>query len=173
MILLPAVCVYLIFATVTIKVISHLLKQWEQNHQDDRERWNDNDRENKTIFNIDMSDSSILTLTFANVFFINIFLSIFTQRVVGLLANHFLDPLPVNASGSLTMGRGNNLAALNLTSIGLFQLLYMLPLCRYFYVRKQWARLRQTVMVCVLTLSITTPLFVLSMYNLFSDFKRT
>jgi hypothetical protein len=173
MILLSTACVYLIFTTVTIKVISHLLKQWEQNHQDDRERRHDKDRGNKTIFNIDMSAGSILTLTFANIFVINIFLLIFTQRVMGLLANYFLDPLPVNVSGSLTMIRGNNLAALNLTSIGLFQLLYMLPLCRYFYVRKQWARVRQTVMVCILTLSITAPLFVLSMYNLFSYFKRT
>jgi hypothetical protein len=173
MILLPAACVYLIFATVTIKVISHLLKQWEQNHQDDRERWNDNDRENKTIFNINTSAGSIFALTFVNIFVVNIFLSIFTQRIMDLLANHFLDPLPVNALGSLIMIRGNNLAALNLTSIWLFQLLYILPLCRYFYVRKQWARVRKTVMVCILTLSTTVPLFALSMYNLFSYFKRT
>jgi hypothetical protein len=173
MILLPAACVYLIFATVTIKVISHLLKQWEQNHQDDRERWNDNDQENKTMFNINMSAGSIFTLTFVNIFIVNIFLSIFTQRIMDLLANHFLDPLPVNALGSLIMIRGNNLAALNLTSIWLFQLLYILPLCRYFYVRKQRARVRKTVIVCILTLSITVPLFALSMYNLFSYFKRT
>lgn len=173
MILLPAACVYLILATATIKVISHLLKQWEKNHQGDQEQWNDNDREDKTIFNIDMSQGSILTLTFTNIFVINVFLSIFTQRVMDLLANHFLDPLPVNTSGSLTMIRGNNLTALNLTSIWLFQLLYILPLCRYFYVRKQWARVRQTVMVCILTLSITLPIFILSMYNLFSYFKRT
>jgi hypothetical protein len=173
MMLFIATCVYLIFAIVTIKVISYLLKQWEQNHQSDEERWNENDREKKTIFNIDMSADSIFTLTFTNIFVINIFLSIFTQGIIDLLANNFLDPLPVNASGSLIMIRGNNLAVLHLTSIWLFQLLYILPLCRYFYVQSKWARVRQIVMVCILTWLITVPPFVLSMYNLSDHFKRT
>jgi hypothetical protein len=173
MIPLLTLCVYLIFATVTIKVISYSLKQWEPNHQGDEDRWNDNDREKKTIFNIDISAGSIFTLTFANIFVMNIFLSIFTQGIVDSLANYFLDPLSVNASGSMIMIRGNNIAILRSTSIWLFQLLYILPLCRYFYVQNQWTRVRKTVMVCILTLLITVPLFILSMYNLFSHFKRT
>jgi hypothetical protein len=173
MIRLIAVCVYLIFATVTINILSHFLKQWIHSYQGDEDRLDDNDREKKTMFNIDMSAGSVFTLTFANIFGINILLSIFTQRIINLLANHFLDPLPINASGSLIMIRGNNLVVLPLTSIWLFQLLYIVPLCRYFYIQNQWTKVRKTIMVCILTLLITLPLFILGMYNLLSHFKRT
>ena len=173
MIRLIAVCIYLIFATVIINIVSHFLKQWKHNYQGDEERWGNNNQEKKTMFNIDMSAGSVFTLTFINIFGINIFLSIFTQRIINLLANNFLDSLPINASGSMIMIRGNNLAVLPLTSIWLFQLLYIVPLCRYFYIQNQWAKVRKTIMVCILTLLITLPLFILSMYNLLSHFKRT
>jgi hypothetical protein len=173
MMLLLAIYAYVIFATVTIKVISHLLNQWEQNHQGDEDRWNYNDRRRKTLFNIDISDGSTIALTLVNIFVVNIFLSVFIRSIVDSLADRFLDPLPTNASGSMIMIRGNNLAVLHLTSIWLFQLIYILPLWRYFYVRNQWTRVRRTVMVCISTVLITAPLFIGSMYNLFSHFKRT
>jgi hypothetical protein len=173
MILLFAACTYLIFATVTIKVISHLLNQWEQKHEGDEDRWYYKDRRRKTLFNIDMSIGSAFVLTFANIFVINIFLSVFTQSIVNSLADRFLDPLSPNVSGSLIMIRGNNLAVLQLTSIWLFQLIYILPLCRYFYVRNQWARVRQIVMVCISTVLIAVPLWIGGIHNLFSHFKRT
>jgi hypothetical protein len=172
MILLLAASAYLIFATVTIKAISHLLNQWEQNHQGDENRWDYNDRGRKTLFNIDMSAGSTFTLTFANIFVINIFLSAFIRSIVDSLADRFLAPLPINASGSLIMIRGNNLTVLHLTSIWLFQLIYILPLYRYFYMRNQRERVRQTAMVYISTVLITAPLFVVSIHNLFSHFKR-
>jgi hypothetical protein len=173
MILLFAACTYLIFATVTIKVISHLLNQWEQNHQSDEDRWDYNDRRRKTLFNIDISDGSTVALTLVNIFVVNIFLSVFIRSIVDSLADRVLDPLPTNASGSLIMIRGNNLAVLHLTSIWLFQLIYILPLCRYFYVQNQWSRVRQIVMVCISTVLITVPLWIGGIHNLFSHFKRT
>jgi hypothetical protein len=173
MIHLFAVCAYLIFATVTIKFISYLLRQWEKNHQGNEDRWNYNDRLRKTLFNIDMSADSIFALTFANIFGVNIFSSVFTRSIVDSLADLLLEPLPMKASGSLTMIRGNNIAVLHFTSIWLFQLIYILPMWRYFYMRNQWKKVKLTVMVCISTVLITAPLFIGSMYNLFSHFKRT
>lgn len=172
MISLIVVGIYFIFATVIINAMSYFLKQWTHNRQGSGDQLNDNDLENKTMFNTDMSAGSVFTLTFVNIFGINIFLSILTQRIINLLANHFLDPLPPNASTSMIMMRGNNLAILPLTSIWLFQLLYIVPLCRYFYIQNQWAKVRKAIMVCILTLLITLPPFVLSMYNLSPHFKR-